>query len=329
MAGNNRPYCLNRNEEVILSRSGLYKDRLRSGWKLGRYYLTNERLFLFQPPTKIAFQVPYEDIIGITTEKRPVVLRTKEVLLLTYRSAARDRISEMLHPVRNYVLKGSETGISNGVHRSDESSRDNTILNAWVAVGELETWRKKIYERTLLRMDEDGINTVMQELDFESQEILLYLWKRGHANIDELSSLYEAPNHMDILFKIREVINPAAERLLGCSLLTFERSKKDDITGKIITYNWWIIGKREPEKGIEAPLVDIFDEGDFLSVIMELAGAIEEGIQIEAAGNKLSISSNISTKLFNHQIALPCEVKGNGLTKRYNNNVLEITAEKA
>ena len=309
MEASSRPYCLARNEEVILSSPGLYKDRLRSGWKLGRYYLTNERLFLFQPP-KIVFQVPYEDIIGITTERRAVVLRTKEVIFLTYRSNTRNRISEMLH-------------------RSDQSPKDNAILNAWIAVGNIEAWRKKIYERSLVRIDEDGINMVMEQLDSESREILLYIWKKGHANIDELSSLYEAPNHMDILFKIREVINPTAERLLGYSLLTFERSRKNDSTGKIITYNWWIIGKKEAKEEIKEPIVDIFDEGNCLSVIMELLDAGEENIQVEVARNKLSISSNNNAKLFNHQIPLPCEVKAEGLTKRYNNSILEITAQKA
>ena len=309
MQGNNRPYCLAKNEGVILSSPGLYKNSLRSGWKPGRYYLTDQRLFLFQPP-KIVFQVPYEDVISITTEKRAVVLRTKEVILLAYKSITHNRISEMLH-------------------RRDESARDNAVLKAWISVGSLETWRKKIYERSLLKIDEDGINMVMEQLDSESREILLYIWGKGHANIDELSSLYEAPNHMDILFKIREVINPAAERLLGYSLLTFETSKKDDATGKIVTYNWWIIGKKQPKEEIKEPIVDIFDEGDCLSVIMELADAGEENIEVEAAGNKLSVSINNNVRLFNHQVPLPCEVKAEGLTQRYNNSILEITAKKA
>lgn len=286
MEVNARPYCLNKNEDVILSRPGLYKESLRSGWKPGRYYLTNERIFLFQPP-KIVFQVSYKDIISITTEKRAVILRTKEVILLTYRSATRNRIHEMLHPVRNHVLRGSETDVSNEDNASNESARDNTILKAWIAVGDLEGWRKKIYERSLLKIDEDGIKQVLEELDSESQEILSYLWRKGYANIDELASLYEAPNHMDTLFKIREIINPTAERLLGYSLLTFERSKKDDITGKIITYSWWIIGKRSAEEERKKPIVEIFDEGDYLSIIMELKGARQEDIQLEVVRDKL------------------------------------------
>ena len=309
MERNSRPYCLNKNEEVILFSPGLYKDSLRSGWKPGRYYLTNERLFLFQPP-KIVFQVPYENIIGITTEKRAVILRTKEVIFLTYRSTAHNRIAKMLR-------------------RADQSAQDNAILKAWIAVGDLETWRKKIYERTLLEINEDEIKQVLEQIDPESQEILFYLWEKGHANIDELSSLYEAPNHMDILFKIREVINPTAERLLGYSLLTFERSKKDEATGKIITYSWWIIGKRQPKEEIKEPIVDIFNEGHYLSIIMELMDVREEEIKVEVIKDKLSIFSNRKSKLYNHQIPLPFEVKAEGLTKRYNNNLLEIKVRKA
>ena len=327
MEGNNRPYCLNKNEEVILYRSGLYKNSLRSGWKLGNYYLTNERLFLFQPP-KIVFQVPYKDIISVTTEKRAVVLRTKEVILLTYRSTTHDRISQMLHPVRNYALMGRETDISNRGHAYNELAQDNAILKAWIAVGNLETWRKRIYERALLKIDEDGIKQVLEELDSDSQEILLYLWKKGHANIDELSSVYEVPNHMDILFKIREVINPTAERLLGHSLLSFERSKKDDVTGKIVTYSWWLIGKKSPTEEIKEPMVDIFDEGDYLNIIMELKDVREEDIQVEVARDKVFISTNNRTETCNHEVPLPVEVKTQGLTKRYNNNIIEIRVEK-
>jgi len=84
----------------------------------------------------------------------------------------------------------------------------------------------------LLRIDQECIERISRELDEESKMILWYLWENRHARIDELADLTLASTHMDVLFKIREIINPAAERLTGGPILSFERSKTDYETGK-------------------------------------------------------------------------------------------------
>ena len=299
---------LDKGEQTLLASPGLFKGRLRSGWKPGRFYLTNKRLLCFSPP-KIRFQTRLNDIVGLSVEKRPVILRTKEVILLAYRNTTHDRISRLLHP-------------------SDESAQDNTVSKAWIAVGELETWRKRLFERSLVKIDEDGIRRILEQLDSESQEILGFLWRKRHANIDELASLCPALNHMDILSKIRETINPIAERLLGCSLLTFEWSKKDDQTDKIITYNWWIIGKTQPEEELKKPTVDIFDEEDYLSMVMELPGVKEEDILFKLENKKIIIAAFSLRKKYHEEIDLPAEVNTEDFSKAFNNNVLEVKLKK-
>ncbi len=299
---------LDKGEQTLLTSPGLFKDRLRSGWKPGHFYLTSKRLVCFCPPM-IRFQTSLDDIVGLSLEKRPVILRTKEVILLAYKNTAHNRISQMLHP-------------------SDELAQDNNLSKAWVAVGDIETWRKRLFERSLLKVDENGIRQVLEQLDSESQEILAHLWQKGHANIDELGSLCPALNHMEILSKIREVINPTAERLLGCSLLTFEWSKKDDQTGKIVTYSWWVIGKTQSKEEIKKPAVDIFDEEDYLSIIMELPGVKVEDTLFKLENKKITISASSINKKYHEEIDLPAEVDTEDFSKVFNNNVLEVKLKK-
>lgn len=284
---------LDKGEEVLLSRQGLYKESLRSGWKPGHFYLTNQRILFYQPP-RITFQTPFSNITGITEEKKAVILRTKAVISLSYRPPGRDEIRK-----------------------------------AWMAIGDLETWRKRIYERTLLRIDEGALDKIRGELDPESQAILIHLWHNRHAPIDELASLCEASSHMDVLLKIRDIINPTAERVLGYSILTFEKSRTDEITGKRVTFSWWLTGRKVVEEKKRKSLVDIFDEGDYLNIVMELPGAREEDILVGVEGNKLSLSTAIQGRKYQEEISLPVEVKSKGFSKRYNNNILEIRVQKA
>ena len=300
---------LDKGEQTLLASPGLFKERLRSGWKPGHFYLTNRRLVFFSPP-RIRFRAQLNDIVALSVEKRAVILRTKEVILLAYRNTIHNRISQLLHP-------------------SDESAQNNTLSKAWIAVGDIETWRKRLFERSLLKIDEDGIRRLLEELDSDSQEILSYLWRKKHANIDELASLCPALNHMDILSKIRGAINPSAERLLGCSLLTFEWSKKDDETGKIITYSWWVTGKIQPKDEFEKRTVDIFDEEGYLSMVMELPGVKEEDILFKLENQKITISASSINKKYHEEIDLPAEVDAENFSKAFNNNVLEIKLKKA
>lgn len=302
--------ALNKNEEVFMSSPGLLKESTsRSGWKPGRFFLTNERLISYNPTIQ-TFQIPLHNITGISTEKKAVVLRTKEVLCLSYKSHRRASISKML------PYAGSQ--------EPDEIK----ICKAWIAVNHLETWKKRIYEKSLLTVNEEDIDKIMMEVDSESRKILSYLWQKRHADIDKLASLYDASSHMDLLFKIREVINPTAERLLGYSILSFEQAKKDEATGKIVTFSWWILGRIEPEVKREKPIFDIFDEEDYLAVITELSGVREEDISIAVEKQKLHISINSQNSNYKKEISLPEEIEEKDLIKRYKNNILEVRIRK-
>lgn len=284
---------LDKDEEALLFNSGLFKENLRSGWKPGRFYLTNRRLVFFQPP-KVSFQTLLENITNLTIEKRAVILRSKNVIVVTYRKSEREK-----------------------------------ILQAWIAVNDIENWRRRIYERSLLIVNEETIDKIAKELDSNSQEILIYLWQRRHARIEELAELIEAPNHMDVLLEIKERINPIAERIIGNSILAFEESKFDPETGEKILFSWWILGQKEKKEEKEI-LLDIFDERDYLNIIMELPGVRKmEDILFKLEPEKMIISTSSINRKYYKEIDLPIEVDSKDFSKSFNNNVLEIKLKKA
>jgi len=286
------------NEEVVLTNPGFYKDNLRSGWKPGHLYLTNERLFLWQP-ARIIFQTPLKNIKGVSIQQRGFILRSKDALCLSYQ-----------HP------------------------KADGILNAWIMVKNVETWKNRIFERSLLEINQEGVEKILKELDPESQNVLLSVWSNRHATIDELARAYEAPNHMDVLNRIRNVINPAGERVIGFPVLAFERSKIDSVTGKKVMFSWWIIGGdiKDNSAGRQAgteSLLDIFDEGDHLNIIMELKGGREEDIMLGVDEDKLAVSCKTRDVNYREEISLPSKVDSEGISRKYHNNILEVRLQKA
>lgn len=280
-------------ENIILSTQGGYKGYLGSGWKLGRFYLSDQRLVFYQP-SGIVFETPLTHIRKISVERQRFVLRTKETLCLSYRQAKIER-----------------------------------VLKAWIITGDLEVWRKKLYELSRPKIDEDSINKVAQKLDPDSQEILSYLRQNRYARIDELAEVIKAPNHMDVLLRIKRVINPTAEEVIGSPLLSFEESKVDDGTGERIPFSWWIIGKKEPSNnGRREPLVDIFDEGDHITVIMESWGIEGDDIRLKVEEEKLIVFPSRDGKDYYEEYPLSARVNPRTFSQLYKNGVLQVKMMK-
>lgn len=284
---------LEREEEVFLSNQGLFKERLRSGWKPGHFYLTNKRLVCFSPP-KIKFQIQLDDIVNLSVQKVAVILKSAHVLMISY--------------------------------KIDDKGRP---LEVWMVLKDLQTWARRLYERSLLRIDEETIDKIAKELDSDSRAVLIYLWQNRHARIEELAELIDAPNHMDILFRIREVINPTAEKVLGYSILSFEKSKVDGETGRKITFSWWITRKKVlKEEDARRPILDIFDERDHLTVVVELLGVREEDILLKIERDRFELSATGKGIRYQEEVVLPALIDVKRVTKIYNNNILELRLEK-
>lgn len=281
-------------EQIVLQSQGGYKDNTRSGWKLGQFYLTSERL-IFSGPGAILFQVPLTDIQSIEVEQARFALgRWKDVIAIGYRH-----------------------------------SRTRAASKVQIIMRDLEAWRKKLFEMAVLEVDQETVDRVMQALDPQSAAIVGYLWANRHATIGELADLIAAPTHMDVLLKIRGVINPTAERITGSPILAFRRSRVDPLTGEKVPFSWWIIAPaRATEEARTGALLDVFDEGESISVVAELAGVREEDIVLSLAKDRLTLSAQGPEEGYHHEIVLPAEVRVDTLTSTYTNNVLVVSLEK-
>ncbi len=274
-------------DEVILKEKGGYLTPGQSRWWLGTLLLTPKKLTFFTYKLGFVWETPLSSIKDLRIEKRVYGVSQSDTICVVYESFGE-------------------------------------LSKAWIISLNLETWRKELYKRVLLKVDRETLNKIVTELDADSKEILWFLYENRHARIDTLAKLIEAPTHMDILLKIREIINPTAEKIIGYPILLFESSKIDLETGEKVTFSWWLAG--QPHKERKEPLLDIFDEDADLIVYLELLGIKEDKLRLKVANNKLIIDAD---KDYHKEISLPAVVNTNSFTKRYKNNILEVRLKKA
>ncbi len=273
--------------EVILKEKVGYLTPGQSRWWLGTLLLTPKKLTFFTYKSGFVWEIPLSSIKDLRIEKRVYGVSKSDTICVVYESFGE-------------------------------------LSKTWIVSLNLETWRKELYKRVLLKVDRETLNKIVTELDADSKGILWFLYEHRHARIDTLAKLIEAPTHMDILLKIREIINPTAEKIIGYPILSFESSKIDRETGEKVTFSWWLAG--QPHKERKEPLLDIFDEDADLIVYLELLGIKEDKLRLKVANNKLIIDAD---KDYHKEISLPAVVNTNSFTKRYKNNILEVRLKKA
>jgi len=248
---------------------------------------------MYQRPA-IRFEIPLNDIKGIAVESLHYVLRKRECLCIVYK--AREGLKE---------------------------GRICFVMN------DLADWRGKIISQAaLLKVDLGVIEEISAQLDSDSQDILWYLWERRHAKIDQLAELIDAPNHMHVLLNIRETINPVAEKIVGIPILSFERSKVDPETGEKVLFSWWLIGKQEKWAKSEDQLLNIFDEGSHVQVIMEVRGMEASDLRLEVERDQLTVRSEKTSSTWKEIIHLPADVNPDNYQMHLKNNLLEIILSK-
>ena len=279
-------------EEIILSDQGGFRQTHRAGWRPVECFLTNKRLIFFLRP-EIRFQVPLENIIKLHDEKHYYVLKTRPTLRITYRGEKGSGMGKVLF-------------VTNRIH----------------------IWKKKILQLCFLNVDVQTLEKISSRLDTDGRDILWHLWEKGHARINELAELIQAPNHMHVLLVIRDTVNPVAEKELGCSVLSFERQKIDPETGETILFSWWLIGKKERFLPNGERLVDIFDEGHQIRVIMEVKGVSTEDLRLDFNGDRVTVRCHKIGASLRVELPLGSPVSSEGYALQIRNNLLEIRFNK-
>ncbi|MBU4259725.1 MAG: hypothetical protein KKH45_10135 [Proteobacteria bacterium] len=279
-------------EEVILQGKGAYKDTFRSGWKIADCFLTNQRIMINQG-SRVRLGISIKDITQLRVEKLHYVIKKKETLSLFYKSG-----------------------------------KDSKEYRIWLVTQDLENWKKRIYQLTLLKIDADLIEKIAVQLDSEGRDILWFLWENHHARIDRLAELINAPNHMHVLVNIKETINPIAEKVAGCPILSFERAKIDPETGEKVLFSWWLLGELEEWENKNERLLDIFDEGSYIQVIMEVKKVEKSDLSLEINNAELVVKSNKIGHTWTEAFNLPVESNYENHEIYLRNNLLEIRLSK-
>ena len=113
----------------------------------------------------------------------------------------------------------------------------------WLIVENLKKWQNFIYAHTfhqLFIFTEEQIHVLAQKIDVLSEEILWYLWKNKHATLIELMALRTLVDQSEVLNRIKNIINPLAEKLFGFPFCVFKTEKKHPKQNRIIANNWWV-----------------------------------------------------------------------------------------
>ena len=279
-------------EYIILQSQGGYKHNRAFVWKIAHGFLTNQRFVIFMGRT-VRFEIALSRIRDLAVEKTVFIIRTKQCLCVSY--------------------------------QAEKGSGRNRI---WFLANDIEKWRKRIYQLSLLRVDQETIEKIAAQLDSDSQDILWYLWEKRHARINQLAELIDAPNHMYVLLKIREIINPISEKVIDCPILSFERSRVDSETGEAVLFSWWMIGHQERLVHREDRLLDIFDEGPYIQVIMEVRGVEASDLRLDVHKDQLTVRSHKIGATLRETFRLPAQVRAHNHQMHLKNNLLEIRLSK-
>jgi HSP20 family protein len=79
---------------------------------------------------------------------------------------------------------------------------------------------------------------------------------------------------------------------------------------------------------VREPIVDIFDEKEHISIIVELPGVSKDKIKIEVNGDILNLNTSDKGRQYAKEILLPHKVNPETMKTAYKNGILEITLDK-
>ena len=254
------------------------------------FFFTTKRLIICQLQ-KIVFEIDLSAIFKLSLENQYYILRKREILC---------------------------------IHYNAEDVNRNGILR--IVVNGLHTWNSKLFQATLLKVDDNCINMIAERLDDNCKTILWFLKKKGYARIDQLADITEAANHMEVLTNIKDAINPVAQKLLGCPIMSFERSRVDKHTGQTILFSWWLAGERE--QGSCDRLLDIFDEKKYFQIIMEVKKIEKSDLKISLDQNELIVESGKIGSKWLERFKLSKQAVFDNHKVYLKNNLLEIRVFK-
>ncbi|MFQ5842993.1 MAG: Hsp20/alpha crystallin family protein, partial [Thermodesulfobacteriota bacterium] len=80
---------------------------------------------------------------------------------------------------------------------------------------------------------------------------------------------------------------------------------------------------------VREPMVDTFDEGDFILVVAEMPGVNESDAKYEVKGDILILSGETGDRKYYKELLLPASIDDDKTSLSNNNGILEIKLWKA
>jgi len=283
---------LNPGEQLVLDAQGACKTSWRSGWKLGRMILTNQR-FIFAAGRRIVAEVPLDGVREVRIERQPFVLARRATVRLTWSAMPAGRASPVLRRLWS------------------------TTRDPWA-------WREAMLQMTCLDVTDQVVERIACAVDQDCAALLRYVWHQRHAGIEELAELIGAPCHDDVLLKIRKSINPAAVKLLGCNILVFRQRWRACGSSEPVSYQWWVAGRHKTVSPACATRVNVFAEHDHVDVVADLPGVRDDDVMLRVRDHRLLISAASDTERYHEETALPPGTCTERMTSSMNNGVLLV-----
>jgi hypothetical protein len=347
-------------EREILHEQGAYSSGRT--WKLGEFCLTDRRL-LFGHMHRQFLEIDLGRVEDMCLRKKAFVLTSKPCVVLTYRAGAVGKpreawivnghikkwrsaiarllaergleLCEELSEASEDMVGQCPEGPSERIYaRSDPRAAGPALRMGRREVARASKERLREAVKDIRSRDKAGglqptdVAEVARLVDHGSANMLWHLWKNRHYRLDELKEMLGETSHMGALARIRDVINPTAMGLLGKPILVFERSRIDHQTGEHVLHSWWLNEEPVIDTTGDGQSVDVFDEGDHFLVILELAGAHEEDIQVEAREGWLSVAVDTAESRCYEETPLPAGADAHDLSTTYRNGILQVRLGK-
>ncbi|MGA2284653.1 MAG: Hsp20/alpha crystallin family protein [Dehalococcoidia bacterium] len=336
--------ALDPEEHVLLRDAGGYSSG--RSWLLGSVCLTDRRL-LFAQGERQRVEIPLSSVGEIGIERRRFVLAARRCLAVWQRDGDGGRRFWLTVPhVEKWwkaiagLVEGHGTILQVddgrvGPHPTGEPRAGRRMPRLTAReIADIEVGRRRALQLVAEARDGrqtpfsvDDIALVARLLDPAGARLVWYVWKNGHARLDELSDALGEASHMNILAHIREEVNPLAVRVLGRPLFVFERSRVDRRTGEHVPFSWWLNDGSTCE-AVQPEFVDVLDESDQLLVLLDLPGVGEEDIKLSVENGDLVVAVDTDQQRCHERVRLPEDVRAGPLSSSYRNGVLQVRLSK-
>ena len=163
----------------------------------------------------------------------------------------------------------------------------------------------------------EKLDLLIASVDVRSQLIIEYFLRNRYGGIRRLADLVQADSDMEVLIRVKEIINLKAQEILGFPFLVFERSKIDPTTGEKIVFSWWLTEKLNVFIE-DSDILDVFNEKDMIRVVACLPPHLHE-VTVELKDDSLILSGGD----YHREIPLLYSV-GEDIEKKLNNGILEV-----